>query len=99
MKGCTHRAMILFDGAVDSHQRIILRNCTVGTLILCDFCIFDAKKKLKLLAMAFRPRSNMLNISFAMGFFPIQNQSNSSVGTLIFDGFRLFLTHLPYFLV
>ena len=43
--------------------------------------------------------SNMFNISFAMGMFSYENWSKRSVGTLIFDVFRRFFDHLPYFLV
>ena len=39
----------------------------VGTLILCDFSIFDVKKTTEITRDSFQPISNMSNISLAMG--------------------------------
>ena len=70
----------------------------MGTLILCDFCILDVKKLLKLLALAFRPRSNMSNISFAVDMFPIKIGRNAQWEHLFSMYFDDFIDHLPYFL-
>ena len=58
--------------------------------MLCDFCIFRYEKQLKLLVMAFRPRFNMANISFAMGMFSIKIGRNAQwehLFSMYFDDF------------
>ena len=54
------------------------------------FANFDVKRTTKITYDGVQPRSNMSNISFSMGFFPIKNSRNAQwlhLFSMGFDGF------------
>ena len=69
----------------------------MGTLLCCDSGHSSKCFLVEKVFFWFQMNSNMSNISFEMGMFSHYNYSKCSVGTLIFDVFRWFFDHLPYF--
>ena len=77
VKGCTHKTMILCDGAVQSHQKQQYEPISqwqhLPFAIFAIFAIFDVKETTEITCDGFRPISNIPNISFPMGMFSHQN--------------------------
>ena len=70
MKGCTHRSMIPCDLGVGSNHKEYSKAIAQKEHLSFAIFVFSMQKKgLKVLVMAFRPRSNMFYISFAMSMF------------------------------
>ena len=70
LKRCTHRAMILSNGAVDTHRKESLH---IGNTYPLKFLLCSIKKTTEITCNGFRPISNMSNISLVMGMFSFQN--------------------------
>ena len=90
VKGCTHRARILCDGTVDSHRKEKKAIAQWEHLSFAIFAIFDLKKQLKLLAMAFNQFLTCLIVPLRWACFPIKTSRNAQWVHLFSVIFRLF---------
>ena len=99
-KGCTHRVMILFNGAIDSHQKEQSKAIAQWEhLPFAIFAIFNVKKQLKVLVMVLDQYLTCLICLLRWPCFPIKISRIVQWVHLFSMGFNDFSTILPYFVV
>ena len=95
VKGCTHRAMILCDGAVDSHQKQYSKSIAQWEhLSFAIFAFFDLERQLKLYEMACDQVLTCLIFPLRWACFPIKTSRIAQwvhLFSIDFDDSRPFL--------